>query len=127
MDKRILLLLPVLALGLSGCDAVRKVVDTQEGKAIGAGCRHVGRSLEDCYRRNPKVSKTDIYIGWREMAEYMAQKTIETLPKDPDPPAVSIESTEHKPEEEAEDEKPSKDGKDKSGKESEKDDKSKKN
>ena len=54
------------------------------GKAIGAACRHSGRSLEDCYRRNAKVAKADIFAGWKEMNEYMISKKMEIVPPPPD-------------------------------------------
>ncbi|WP_211243484.1 hypothetical protein [Chitiniphilus eburneus] len=58
---------------------------TENGKAIGAACRHSGRALEDCYRRNPRVAKADIFDGWKEMNEYMQQKKLDIVPPPPDP------------------------------------------
>jgi len=72
---------------LAGCDQLG--IDTPakqaarreaEGKAIGAGCRHTQRSLEDCYAANPKASKASIFAGWREMDEYMRENDIAPLP-----------------------------------------------
>ncbi|WP_201799901.1 hypothetical protein [Andreprevotia sp. IGB-42] len=57
------------------------------GKAIGAACRHSGRALEDCYRRNPRIAKADIFAGWKEMNEYMLQKKIDVVPPPADQPA----------------------------------------
>ncbi|MBM5575060.1 hypothetical protein [Deefgea sp. CFH1-16] len=54
------------------------------GKAIGASCRHSGRSLEDCFRRNGKVAKADIFAGWKEMNEYMQSKKINEVAPPPD-------------------------------------------
>lgn len=75
-------------LALSACDQVNEQINKQKdnGKAIGAACRHSGRSLEDCYRRNGKTPKADIYAGWREMNEYMLTKKIEVVPPPPDEP-----------------------------------------
>ena len=56
------------------------------GKAIGAGCRQSGRSLEDCYNRNSKIAKPDIYSGWKEMSEYMQAKKLDIIPPAPDLP-----------------------------------------
>ncbi|GAA5785427.1 hypothetical protein GCM10007860_03630 [Chitiniphilus shinanonensis] len=58
---------------------------TENGKAIGAACRHSGRALEDCFRRNPRVAKADIFDGWKEMNEYMLQKKLDIVPPPPDP------------------------------------------
>ncbi len=72
---------------LTGCDqlgidtpakqAARREAD---GKAIGAGCRHTQRSLEDCYAAHPKASKAAIFAGWREMDEYMRENDIAPVP-----------------------------------------------
>lgn len=68
---------------LAGCDMLgvetpAKQAERREadGKAIGAGCRHTQRSLEDCYAANPKASKAAIFAGWREMDEYMRENNI---------------------------------------------------
>ncbi|TSE34474.1 hypothetical protein Tchar_01343 [Tepidimonas charontis] len=97
------LLLSTLALG--GCDQLG--IDTPakqaqrreaEGKAIGAGCRHTQRSLEDCYAANPKASKAAIFAGWREMDEYMRENDIAPLPRSqPTPTAAEEEVIESSP------------------------------
>ena len=76
-----------LTLGLAGCELpgldngaqieARRVADS---KAIGSGCRHSLRSIEDCYEKNPKASKAAIFEGWREMDGYMRDKNIEGMP-----------------------------------------------
>ncbi|MDD2728431.1 hypothetical protein [Malikia sp.] len=76
-----------LTLGLAGCELpgldngaqieARKMADS---KAIGSGCRHSLRSIEDCYENNPKASKAAIFEGWREMDGYMREKNIEGMP-----------------------------------------------
>lgn len=83
--RTLLLLLP-LALSLSGCDQVMELLNKPKanGKAIGAACRHSGRALEDCFRRNPKVPKADIFAGWKEMNEYMQSKKMDIVPPPPD-------------------------------------------
>ncbi|SMC21874.1 hypothetical protein SAMN02745857_01267 [Andreprevotia lacus DSM 23236] len=89
------LLIPCLLLisisGLTGCDQVMEVLNKQKanGKAIGAACRHSGRALEDCYRRNPRIAKADIFAGWKEMNEYMLAKKLDVVPPPPDLPATS--------------------------------------
>ena len=76
-----------LTLGLAGCDLsaldnsaqieAKKVAD---GKAIGSGCRHAVRSIEECYQNNPKASKAAVFEGWRDMDAYMREKNIEGMP-----------------------------------------------
>jgi hypothetical protein len=51
-----------------------------EGKAIGAACRHAGRSLEDCYALNERALKAAVFSGWREMNDYMVSNKMETVP-----------------------------------------------
>ena len=78
---------------LGGCDmlgidtpakqAARREAD---GRAIGAGCRHTQRSLEDCYAANPKAPKAAIYAGWREMDEYMRENKLDTIAPQLPPP-----------------------------------------
>ena len=76
---RLFLLAPLCAaLLLGGCDqlgiesasavAARKEAD---GKAIGAGCRHAARSVEDCYANNKRAERAAIFAGWKEMNDYM--------------------------------------------------------
>lgn len=79
-------LLAILILSLSGCDQINEQLNKQKliGQAIGAGCRQSGRSLEDCYDRNPKVPKPDIFSGWKEMSEYMQAKKLDIIPPVPE-------------------------------------------
>ena len=67
---------------LTGCDQVNEMLNKQQanGKAIGAACRHSGRALEDCFSRNPRVAKSDIFSGWKEMNEYMLARKMEVVP-----------------------------------------------
>lgn len=87
------LLLATVVLG--GCDAVGNALGIEsasaaaarresEGKAIGAGCRHAGRSVEACFALNRRADKAAIFAGWREMSEYMAENKIEAQPPPPE-------------------------------------------
>ena len=74
------------ALLMAGCDmlgiesaqvlAERKEAD---GKAVGGGCRHAGRALEDCYTLNRKADKAAVFAGWREMNDYMRENKIDDV------------------------------------------------
>lgn len=105
--RRILILAPLLALGLTACERLgiedpAKVAAAKEaeGKAVGAGCRHSGRSLEDCYAQNPKAQKAAVFAGWREMNDYMAQNKIEVVPP-PSAGAAAASDASHAPAEPA--------------------------
>lgn len=80
-------LLPaVLTLLLAGCEIPglgpdpRIALREADGKAIGAGCRHALRGIEDCYELNEKALKTAIFEGWKEMDQYMRENKIEGIP-----------------------------------------------
>lgn len=96
------LLLVACAAGLlAGCDllgiesasqiAARKEA---EGKAIGSACRHAVRSIEDCFRSNPRAGKAAVFAGWREMDEYMRENEILGMPNVPEAVPPVDESTE---------------------------------
>ena len=80
----------LLASLLAGCDPLYELLELpnpkedaqkeSDARAIGAACRYSGRSLEDCYTLNPDYSKTEIYVGWREMNGYMTENEIEPVP-----------------------------------------------
>lgn len=55
-----------------------------DGRAVGAGCRHSGRPIEDCYKLNPKVPKAAVFAGWKDMNDYMAENKIQTAAVDQD-------------------------------------------
>ncbi len=91
---------------LTGCDqlgiepaslvAARKEA---EGKAIGGGCRHAERSIEQCYAQNKRADKAAVFAGWREMNDYMRENKIASAPADvevarAEPAAGSDASTE---------------------------------
>lgn len=91
-------LLLATTLGLAGCDllgiesasavAARK---TAEGRAIGAGCRHAARSIEQCYTQNRRADKAAVFAGWREMNDYMRENNLEAMPAPPDPQTARAE------------------------------------
>jgi hypothetical protein len=80
-------LLATLATGLlAGCDMLgiespERIAALKEadGKAVGGGCRHAGRAIEDCYVLNRKVEKAAIFAGWREMNDYMRENKLEPV------------------------------------------------
>lgn len=94
--RRAVLACGVASFGLlSGCDQLgietpQKAAEHQqaEAKAIGSACRHAMRAIEDCYTLNPKADKAAVFIGWREMDEYMRENKLEGVaPVVPRPPA----------------------------------------
>ncbi len=95
--RRNTLLIALLAAAsalLTGCDALGIETAAQaaekkeaEGKAIGSACRHAVRSVEDCFRSNPKAGKAAVFAGWKEMDAYMRENEIVGMPFTPTPPA----------------------------------------
>lgn len=95
--RRHTLLIALLAAAsalLTGCDALGIETAAQtaekkeaEGKAIGSACRHAVRSVEDCFRSNPKAGKAAVFAGWKEMDAYMRENEIVGMPFTPAPPA----------------------------------------
>ncbi|GGY28424.1 hypothetical protein [Paludibacterium paludis] len=85
---RVLLLLPIV-LSLSACNWLTNVTGLSKdaNKAIGAACRQTGRSLEECYLRNPDADKAAIYAGWREMQEYMVKQKLGEMERPAEPVA----------------------------------------
>ncbi len=77
------LLLAGVVLLLAACDIPGMGPDPAiarreaEAKAIGGGCRHGLRSIEDCYNLNERASKSAIFEGWKEMDQYMRENKIE--------------------------------------------------
>lgn len=87
MKRLLLSLLFAAALpGLVGCEltggesaeavAARREA---EGKAVGGGCRHAGRAIEDCFALNKRADKAAVFAGWREMNDYMRENKVETV------------------------------------------------
>lgn len=77
---------------LAGCDLLGIETASQvaarkeaEGKAIGSACRHAVRSVEDCFRSNPKAGKAAVFAGWKEMDQYMRENEIVGMPNEPAP------------------------------------------
>ena len=112
MRRLLLLLAPLFAAVLPGCDMLgidspEKVAAVREadGKAIGGGCRHAGRAIEDCYALNKKADRAAVFAGWREMNDYMRENKIDEVrpalagPGTPPPTAAT-------PQAEAPDDKP---------------------
>ena len=65
-------------LGIEGASAVTARKES-DGKAIGAGCRHAGRAIEDCFALNKKADRAAVFAGWREMNDYMRENNIEAV------------------------------------------------
>lgn len=89
---RVLWAVPMVVL-LGGCNWLNNITGLAKdsNKAIGAACRQTGRSLEECYMRNPDADKGAIFSGWREMQEYMVKNNLPTL-SPPDDVAKSAAS-----------------------------------
>jgi hypothetical protein len=80
------ILLVLLAGSFAACDKLpipdpnrAALQKEQDGKAVGAACRHAGRAIEDCYKLNPKASKSAVFAGWREMNDYMTENKLEVV------------------------------------------------
>lgn len=80
------LLILALPLLLTACDIPGLGPDPRiaqreaDAKAIGAGCRHALRGIEDCYSRNEKAPKTAVFEGWKEMDQYMRENKMDGIP-----------------------------------------------
>ncbi len=92
------------ALLLAGCDqlgipnpAVEAAKREAEGKAVGAGCRHAARSVENCYEANKRADKAAVFAGWREMNDYMRENKIEAMPAPPPVAQAPEEDAEAEP------------------------------
>jgi hypothetical protein len=83
---RRVLLITLLCLPMAGCElfggesaellAARKEA---EGKAVGGACRHAGRAIEDCFALNKRADKASVFVGWREMNDYMRDNKVEAV------------------------------------------------
>lgn len=76
-------------LGIESASAVAARRDA-EGKAIGAGCRHASRSVEQCFESNKRADKAAVFTGWREMNDYMRENKIDAQPAAADPAAADV-------------------------------------
>ena len=95
------LIVLALPLATTGCNWIGNVsgLNRDANKAIGAGCRQTGRSLEECYQRNTDADRAQVYAGWKEMNEYMAKNQLPTLTPPPPPvPAADKAGAGKKPE-----------------------------
>ena len=93
------LLITLASALLSGCDALgiespaqESARKEEEGKAIGSACRHAVRSIEDCFRSNPKAGKAAVFAGWKEMDAYMRENEIVGMPFTPTPAEPAAEA-----------------------------------
>jgi len=75
-------------LGIESAGALAARKDA-EGKAVGAGCRHAARSVEQCYGQNKRADKAAVFAGWKEMNDYMRENKIEAMPAPAEPTAVA--------------------------------------
>jgi hypothetical protein len=96
---RVLLPLATAAL-LAGClgggesAEVTAAKREAEGKAVGGGCRHAGRAIEDCFALNKRADKAAVFAGWREMNDYMRDNKVEAVaPQGVPAPAESTAAT----------------------------------
>ncbi|MBX3601573.1 MAG: hypothetical protein KIS83_10215 [Rubrivivax sp.] len=87
MRRFALALLAATPLLLTGCDllgieSASAVAERREaeGRAIGAGCRHAARSVEQCFALNRRADKAAVFAGWREMEDYMRENNIPAAP-----------------------------------------------
>jgi hypothetical protein len=97
MRRLVLALSATCLLLLAGCDqlgiesasavAARREA---EGKAVGAGCRHAARSVEQCYTMNRRADKAAVFAGWREMNDYMRENKLEAQPAAPETGATEV-------------------------------------
>jgi len=72
----------MLGLETPGMAAQRQAA---EARAVGAACRHAVRSIEDCFATNPRMSRAEIFEGWREMDQHMRDNDIPGMPQQPAP------------------------------------------
>jgi hypothetical protein len=89
--RRLTLLLTIAApLWLAGCDmlgiesaSAQAAKREADGRAIGAGCRHAARSVEQCFALNKRADRAAVFAGWREMNDYMRENKLEAMPAEP--------------------------------------------
>ena len=86
------------SLWLAGCDmlgiesaSAQAARREAEGKAVGAGCRHAARSVEQCYALNRRADKAAVFAGWREMNDYMRENKMDAMPPEPDTELAAAE------------------------------------
>lgn len=95
MTLRPFILLTALLLGgcvIPGMGPDPKIAQREaEANAIGAGCRHGLRSIEDCYSLNEGISKAAIFTGWKDMDQYMRDNKIEGIRASAEPVETLVE------------------------------------
>jgi hypothetical protein len=101
-SKALTLCLILASVALTGCDALGietapKIAAKKdaEAHAIGSACRHAVRSIEDCFRSNPKSVKAAMFNGWKEMDAYMRENEILGMPSTIVEPAASGAASGH--------------------------------
>ncbi len=77
-------------LGLESATAVAAKREA-DGKAVGAGCRHAARSIEQCFESNKRADRAAVFAGWREMEDYMRENKIEAVPAQVEPVSTKAE------------------------------------
>jgi len=99
----------VSAFLLTGCDqlGIESATATSakreaEGKAVGGGCRHAARSIEQCYETNKRADKAAVFAGWREMEDYMRDNKIAAVPASVAPDETKIAAGDGRDDEPAE-------------------------
>ena len=86
MAPRLLILAASLLLvacdipGMGNNAAEKAAREEADGKAVGSGCRHAVRSIEDCYNQNPDSNRAAVFAGWKEMDQYMRDNKIDGMP-----------------------------------------------
>src|SRR3954468_15751665 len=86
MGRLVITAVTLAATLLAGCDMLgidspEKIAAAREndGKAIGAACRHGAPAIEDCYSLNKKADRAAVFAGWRDMNDYMRENKIEPV------------------------------------------------
>jgi len=103
--RRFILLLSIAAPPwLAGCDmlgieSASAVTARREadGKAVGAGCRHAARSVEQCYALNRRADKAAVFAGWREMNDYMRENKMDAMAPEADTELAAAEVEREEP------------------------------
>ena len=91
MRRTLSVIVATTTLWLTGCDqlGIESAADVAarreaDGRAVGAGCRHAARSVEDCYANNKRADKAAVFAGWKEMNDYMRENNMASAPAAPE-------------------------------------------
>lgn len=81
LSLSIFLLASLVGCDMLGIESPEKLAAARdaEGRAIGGGCRHAGRAIEDCYTLNRRADKAAMFTGWRDMNDYMRENNLEPV------------------------------------------------